>query len=93
MYSRKNSSEEGWTEHFQEVLNRPSPDITAEISESDRDLDINTEQPAKQEIITAIKNLKNGKSPGQDNLDAELFKADPELSAEILQPLFTAIWE
>ncbi len=28
-----------------------------------------------------------------DNLDAELFKADPKLSADILQPLFSAIWE
>ena len=28
-------------------------------------------------------------SPGQDNLDAELFKADPKLAATILQPPFT----
>ena len=93
LLTTEKEQEDRWTEHFQEVLNRPSPDITTEISESDSDLDINTERPAKQEIITAIKNLKNGKSPGQDNLDAELFKADPELSADILQPLFTTIWE
>ena len=37
--------------------------------------------------------LKNGKSPGQDNLNAELFKAEPELAAQVLQPLFTTIWE
>lgn len=28
-----------------------------------------------------------------DNLNAELFKADPNLIAEILLPLFTEIWE
>jgi hypothetical protein len=26
-------------------------------------------------------------------LNAELFKVDPELAAEIRQPLFTSIWE
>ena len=33
------------------------------------------------------------KAPGQDNLNAELFKADPELPARILQTLFTAVWK
>ena len=33
------------------------------------------------------------KPPGHDNLNAELFKADPELAATILTPLFTKIWE
>ena len=46
-----------------------------------------------EEVVAAIRTLKNGKSPGPDNLDAELFKADPELAATIIQPLFTAIWE
>ncbi len=40
-----------------------------------------------------IQEAQNDKAPGQDNLNAELFKADPELSARILQPLFTAVWE
>lgn len=61
--------------------------------EAVRDLEINTSVPDKQEIVTAIKALKNGTSLGQDNLNAELFKVDPTLAAEILQPLFTSIWE
>ena len=47
----------------------------------------------KEEIIAAIRSLKNGKSPGQDNLSAEVFKAHPQLAAYLLQPLFTYIWE
>ena len=82
-----------WKEHFNDILNRPSPDETADIPEADRDLDIDITPPSKIEIVKAIKTLKNGKSPGQDNLNAELFKTDPELSASILKPLFTAIWE
>ncbi|CAG2209128.1 unnamed protein product [Mytilus edulis] len=61
--------------------------------EAIQDLEININLPDRQEIITAITLLKNGKSPGQDNLNAELFEVDPELAAEILQSLFTSIWE
>ena len=49
--------------------------------------------PGKEEIIAAIRSLKNGKSPGQDNLSAEVFKTHPQLAADLLQPLFTDIWE
>ena len=49
--------------------------------------------PGKEEIIKAIKSRKNDKTAGHDNLNAELFKADPELAATILQPLFAAVWE
>ena len=35
--------------------------------------------------------FKDNRSPGRENLDAELFKADSGLAPYILQPLFTAI--
>ena len=81
------------TEHFREILNRPPPEDAADIPEAADDLNINTAIPEKEEIIKAIRSLKNGKAPGHDNLNAELFKADPELAAAILQPLLAAIWE
>ena len=55
------------------------------------DLELKTAPPEKEEIMAAIRSLKNGKAPGQDSLSAELFKADPEFAAEVLQPLFAAI--
>ena len=82
-----------WAEHFSEILNRPPPTIDAEIQDPDIDLDVNTASPEKEEIVAAILSLKNGKTPGQDNLNVELFKADPEFAAQALQPLFAAIWE
>lgn len=59
---------------------------------------MNTAPPSKEEIVAAIKALKKApsvkrKAPGKDNLNAELFKANPELSARILQRLFTTVWE
>lgn len=65
----------------------------ADIQEAEVDFYINTAPPEKQETVSAIKSLKNGNAPGQDNLNAKLFKVDLELTAEILQPLFTAVWE
>ena len=76
-----------WTECFREILNKPSSEEDADIPEAADDLDINTAVPEKEQIIKAIKSLKNGKAPGHDNLNAELFKADPELAATILQSL------
>ena len=71
------------TEHFSEVLNRPPPAPTeADIQEAETDLDVNTNPPGKEEIIAAI---KNGKFPGQDNLSTEVFKADPQLAADLLR--------
>ena len=82
-----------WAEHFSEVLNRLPPTVTANVQDPAKDLDVNTAPPEKEEIVAAIRSLKNGKVPGQDSLNAELFKADPELAAQVLQPLFTAIWD
>ncbi|XP_035829459.1 uncharacterized protein LOC101855698 [Aplysia californica] len=82
-----------WTEHFREVLNQPPPEDTPDIQEPTLGLDISSDPPQKQEIVKAVKSMKTRKSPGMDNLNAELFKVDPELTAAILQPLFKTIWE
>ena len=47
----------------------------------------------QEKIRAAINSLENEKSPGQDNLGAEVFKADPQLPADPLQPLLRDIWE
>ena len=83
--------EERWTEHFREIPNKPPPEEDADIPEAADDLDINTARPEKEEIIKASKSLKNGEA--HDNLNTEFFKADPELAATVMQPLFAAIWE
>ncbi|GFR70600.1 hypothetical protein ElyMa_002076500, partial [Elysia marginata] len=82
-----------WTEHFHEILNRQAPETEPIIPEAEEDLDVVTTVPTRQEIIRAIKSLKNNKAPGPDGLNAELFKADPELAAEVLLPLLTKAWK
>ena len=74
-------------------MNRPPPISEANIQGTDDDLDVNIEPPKQEEIVKAIRSPKNRKAPGQDRLSAELFKADPVLAAQVLQPLFGAIWK
>ncbi|RXN04778.1 endonuclease-reverse transcriptase [Labeo rohita] len=93
LLTTENEQEARWAEHFQEVLNRLPPEEEADIQDASADLDINTDPPGKEEIVTAIRSLKNRKAPGYDNLNTELFKADPDLAATILQPFFRTIWE
>ena len=57
----------------------------------DTGLDVSTAPPKKEEIMAAIRSLKNGKAQLQENLNAELFKAEPEFAAQVVQPFFAAI--
>lgn len=93
LLTTEQEQERRWKEHFEEVLNRPEPYTQAEIKEPESELEVNTEPPTKAEIRDAIKTLKNGKAPGEDQLNAELFKQEPEAAADHLVPLFRAIWE
>ena len=82
-----------WAEHFSEVLSRPPPTIEAKVQDPDTDLDVSTAPPEKEETMPAIRSPKTGKAPGQDSLNADLFKVEPEVAAQVLQLLFAAIWE
>ena len=73
-----------WAEHFSEILNKPAPENAPDIALATEDLDISTDAPTKQEIIKTIKALKNNKAPGQDRLQAELLKINPDLAADLL---------
>ncbi|XP_062566445.1 uncharacterized protein LOC134228767 [Saccostrea cucullata] len=92
LITSEREQEDRWREHFEEVLNRQEPNELAHIPEADTDSEIETEEPSKAEIFKAITALKNNKAPGNDQLPAELFKADPNHAAGILHSLFTKIW-
>jgi hypothetical protein len=57
------------------------------------ELPISIRPPSKREIVNAIKAMKNGKAAGANNIAAEVLKADPYISADILLPLFQGIWQ
>lgn len=83
-----------WEEHFRELLNR-SPPTAGQTSRKPQLTFTSTQtfQLGGKSSQPLINSLKNGKAPGHDYLNVELFKAAPELAATILIPLFTKIWE
>ncbi|RMX37112.1 hypothetical protein pdam_00016597 [Pocillopora damicornis] len=76
---REKELEDRWIECVEEVLNRPPPEVAADIP------------PA--EVDSEVKSLKKGNAPGLDNLGPELFNAHPVVAASILQQLFYEIWK
>ena len=87
----ENEVAERWKSHFEEVLNRPEPEITAE-PEPGHELELDIRPPTFQEVKAAISCLKNDKAPGPDLITAEMLKADIDLSARTLTDLFGKIW-
>jgi hypothetical protein len=82
-----------WVEHFSNVLNRPPPVSEANITESEEDININTNVPTREEIKKCINTLKNGKAAGPDDIPPEALKASPEVSAEALENIFKKVWD
>ena len=82
-----------WAEHFEELLNRPSPQNPPEIMEMENDLPITCEPPTKEEIRAAILKARNGKAAGPDGIPSEALKADMHTVVEMLHQLFSKIWE
>ena len=80
-------------EHFEELLNRPSPQNPPDITPAEEVLQINCETPSKADIEKAIRHMKRGKASGPDKIPAEAIKADIETSTEILHVLLGKIWE
>lgn len=53
----------------------------------------NCNPPTKEEIIHAIKKMKNGKAASPDGIPAEAIKIGVETTADLLLPLFKKIWD
>ena len=82
-----------WKEHFERVLNRDDPETEAIITPSSELLNIDTDPPNVEEIKRAIKVLKDGKTPGIDQIYAEMLKADEQIIATVLTDILRDIWE
>ena len=82
-----------WKEHFERVLKRDDPETEAIIIPSSELLDIDTEPPSVEKVKRAIKALKEGKTPGIDQVYAEMLKADEQTTATVLTDILRDIWE
>ena len=81
-----------WKEHFSEVLNRPPPEDRPDLPAAEEDIKINTGNITMREVKNTLKNLKNGKSAGSDNIPPEAWKAGGAVSERVLYGLLRKIW-
>lgn len=58
--------------HFEEILNRPPPDLSPDIVEATEDLNINCSWISEEEIKQATKKLKRSMVPGNDQASTNM---------------------
>lgn len=84
--------QERQNKHFCVVLNIEVPDNPVDVEETNQIREINCEEPSFLAIRNAISKTKKGKSPGIDNITAELFKAGVKSSSNKIKELSSNIW-
>ena len=83
------------SEYFQKLLNVPGA-IEPEVLENIQKRSVNTaldEKPTMDEIVRAIKGLKDGKAPGGDGIPAEVWKYGGANLSSRLHRCIIKIWE
>ena len=80
-----------WVQHFKEMLNLPELNTPANRTFRMIWTFTTCNPPSQADVETAIKAMKNGKSPGIDSRQVELLKADATASSLVLADLFTKI--
>ena len=83
-----------WTEHFNEILNRPPPNETFEFNQIEEidELPILMTPIDQIEAKNAIERLKNRKAAGEDKVTVELLKATSDENLEKLVDFYNNIW-
>ena len=83
-----------WKEHFTDVLNQPEPATLAEVDTVGvEEIDVCSEHISKEEIRSALEDLRNNKATGTDNITAEVLKADKDITVNELEKIFRLAWD
>ena len=84
-----------WSEYFHKLLNAPG-DIEPEVLENIQKRSVNTaldEKPTMDEMVRAIKGLKDGKAPGGNGIPAEVWKYGGANLSNRLHRWIIKVWE
>ncbi len=88
------SIRERWAEHFNTLLNQDSDadyTVLQDLPEFPQ-IDNLSQPPTFLEVLSAIRALKNNKSPGFDNIPAELLKQGGYLCTRTLHQYIIKVW-
>ena len=84
-----------WSEHFEQLLNRPSsvdPSAIEDIATRPLRLELD-ELPTQEEVVKAISELQCGKSAGPDGIPPEVFKAGGTSLIEKFTEFLGVCWD
>ena len=84
-----------WSEYFQKLLNVPG-DIEPEVLKNIQKRSVNTaldEKATMDEMVRAMKGLKDGKAPGGDGIPAEVWKYGGANLSKRLHRWIIKVWE
>jgi hypothetical protein len=62
-------------------------------SKNEAKTEVNLDPPTKNEIKQALAQLENEKAVGLGNINSEVLKVDPEITAEMIYALLEKIWK
>ena len=86
-----------WMEHFEWLLNHDAPPTPNILPDPPTTVNlpvytVNCDPPSALEITDVINSLKNKKSPGEDGICAEIFKASSPSISNWLEDIFRTVW-
>ena len=85
LLTKEDEAKARWKEHFMEVLSRPVPEVVIEMEEADAvNNSINTGEITREEIRSALRDMKSGKAPGIDSITADLLRVDIDTTVSVL---------
>lgn len=83
-----------WKEHFEGHLNTQFPHVETALEDiQENQVENNNEYITREEVVNAINKMKIRKSPGIDNITAEMLKTGGEPMVEMLLRIFNRVWE
>nr|CAI5855303.1 unnamed protein product [Callosobruchus analis] len=81
-----------WNEYYQDLMGHNQNNEITDATTTNNIIDTDTSEPTREELKEAIKNMRNNKSPGVDEIPSELWKADIEKTIDLILPSIKDIW-
>ena len=91
----KQEKMEAWMEYCKELYNKDMDnlELESELREQRNEMDEEIPGITREEVKFAIESLANGKSPGADNISAEMIKQGGESAVDMMWKVCKEVWE
>ena len=85
-----------WTEHYESTLNQSAANLCSELNDlaasATPDTSIAEDASTLEEVIRAVRHLRNGRAAGFDEIAPELLKYAEAPISQALHDLFSTVW-